>query len=280
MSAKCSQAFVAQGIEYFRCLSCTHVFALRVLEQPYEDYNHADKYDKWKEYLHNVFKKRVQDILRHKKKGKALDVGASLGYFVDELSFAGFSAEGLEPSADAIKLARSRGLRMHKGYLGTKKLPSNSYDVIVLNHTLEHIKDPIQAIKDIYKLLRPNGIVCIESPNFASIEAMISQSRWRYLYPTEHYSQFTPQSLKTLLIQNGFTVESTRTYAAGFDFASLFAELRRCIRELDWKRLLVYIIEFPLSVVEILTGTGAAVQCIARKKGKRAKISRTKRLVL
>ncbi len=241
------------------------MFSFTVLETPYEEYKHEDKYEKWKEYLHNVFEKRVDDIQKFKKNGKVLEVGCSLGYFMDKLIEAGFQTEGLEPSKDAVLLGRKRGLTIHKGYLEKNALTKASYDVVILNHVMEHVKDLQKACESIRSLLRPGGIVFIESPNFGSIEGQFFKSSWRYLYPTEHYSQFSPSSLQTLLSKNGFTVLSTKTSATPYDFASFPRELARCVRLLDWKRLVVYAIELPLSTIEVLTNRGTAVQCIAKK---------------
>lgn len=256
--------FVAKTIQYYSCSNCGHVFSTAVLEKPYEDYQHADKYEKWREYLDNVFSRRVQDILKFQPKGIALDVGCSLGFFVKALTHHGFSAQGLEPSADAVKLCKKSGLKVYKGYLGDSLPLAGKYDVVILNHVMEHLKDPRKGCKDIFKYLKPGGVVFIESPNFASIEGAIGGKNWRYLYPEEHYSQFSPESLSCLLEDTGFQLLSCKTYAAIYDFSNLKKELLRCLLH-DPKRLVFYAMEFPLSTIEMLLHRGSAVSCIARK---------------
>jgi SAM-dependent methyltransferase len=211
----------------------------------------------------------VQDIRKYQDTGRALDVGCSLGFFLNALKAHGFSAEGLEPSADAVKLCKKRGLKVYKGYLGDRLPSAGNYDVVILNHVMEHLKDPRKGCKDIFNYLKPGGVVFIESPNFASIEGAFSGKNWRYLYPEEHFSQFSPQSLSYLLKDTGFQLLSCRTYAALYDFSSLKNELIRCLLH-DQKRLVFYAIEFPLSTLEMVLHRGSAVSCIARKPVKRS----------
>ncbi|MBP9699679.1 class I SAM-dependent methyltransferase [Candidatus Woesebacteria bacterium] len=262
--------FVAKTIPYYSCSHCGHIFSTRVLEKPYEDYQHVEKYEKWREYLGNVFSRRVTDIQKYVENGKALDVGCSLGFFLNVLKAHGFQAEGLEPSADAVKLCKKQGLRVYKGYLGDPLPKSGNYDVVILNHVMEHLKDPRKGCRDIYKYLKPGGVVFIESPNIASIEGILGGKNWRYLYPEEHFSQFSPSSLSYLLTDTGFQLLSCKTYAALFDFSDLKKELLRCLQK-DPKRLLFYAWEFPLSALEMLLHRGSAVSCIARKPEKKLK---------
>lgn len=267
LKSSASLRFVAKSIPYYSCSHCGHIFSTKVLEKPYEDYQHVEKYEKWREYLHNVFSRRVKDIQQFVQTGTALDVGCSLGFFLHALQKHGFNAQGLEPSADAVKLCKKQGLRVYKGYLGDPLPMSGKYDVVILNHVMEHLKDPRKGCKDIFTYLKPGGIVFVESPNIASIEGALGGKKWRYLYPEEHYSQFSPSSLSYLLTDTGFQLLSCKTYAALFDFSDLKKELLRCLSH-DPKRLLFYAWEFPLSALEILLHRGSAVSCIARKPKK------------
>lgn len=264
-SSRISLYFKANKTVYYRCHDCTHVFAFKVSSMPYEQYDHDAKYTRWREYLFNIFERRVNDLRVFKKKGKVLEVGCSVGFMLEVLRKKGYVAEGLEPSLDGVKIARSKGFTVYQGYLENKKIAGSPYDALILNHVFEHLPDLYKGCGSIQKLLKKNGVVLINCPNFGSLEGEFLKASWRFLQPHEHFSQFTPRSMQTVLEKNGFEILSLRTNSPLYDFADLPRELWRCLIH-DQKRLLYYGLEFPLATLEWILNRGKEVEVIARKK--------------
>lgn len=264
-SKKIKKYFVANSTQYFECQDCTHVFAYKVSNANYDEYFQLEKYTKWKEYLHNIFEKRVRDIEKIQPNGRVLEVGSSVGYMLDIFKQHGYQVEGLEPSADGVNYCNNRGLVAHLGYLEKNNLKAKGYDVVALNHVFEHMKDLDVSCRNIKRLLKKEGVVFIECPNFNSLEASVLKGRWRFLQPHEHYSQFSPKSMKKVLEKNGFEIVLLKTNSPIFDFASPFQEFLRCLKH-DQKRFIYYLIELPLAILEFVVDRGKTVEVIARSK--------------
>ena len=74
----------------------------------------------------------------------------------------------------------------------------------MVNHVLEHIKDPNRLLSDIKKILVRDGYLFIGVPNFGNIIAQLKKSRWQSLIPEQHRWQFTNSTLDALLARHGF----------------------------------------------------------------------------
>ena len=249
---------------YFQCLGCRVVFTDRVPQVSYDDWDKSPGYARWEEYLDNVFARVVQDILRFKPDGKVLEIGSSVGYLLRALVAAGFDAEGIEPSKYAAEYARERGFKVIDGYFHGGIYPPDSFDVVILNHVLEHIPNPTELVGQVRDVLKDRGIVLVSLPNFGSIEAQLLKARWRFLMPHEHYLQFTPRTLSQFLRNNGFDVLQVKTTVRFNELADPWKEFRRALVK-DQKNLIYYAIELLPTGVEQLLGRGTGLQVIAAK---------------
>ncbi len=86
--------------------------------------------------------------------------------------------------------------------LGT--LEAKTFDGVLLNSFLEHEIKPLPLLKEVFRVLRPNGTVYIRVPNFGSLNRKLLGARWcGFRYP-DHVNYFTPASLKALCHRAGF----------------------------------------------------------------------------
>jgi SAM-dependent methyltransferase len=79
------------------------------------------------------------------------------------------------------------------------------YDVITLSHVIEHVHDPSALLRAIYRMLRPGGLLWLETPNLDSLGHARFGRNWRGLEPPRHLLLFSVDSLKFALAQAGFT---------------------------------------------------------------------------
>ena len=141
-------------------------------------------------------------------RGALLDVGAGRGRFVASARAAGWSAEGIEPSARGVSAARDvYGVELARASLAEA---AGSYDAVSLWHVLEHLDDPDEAIARVRSLVAPSGALLIGVPNLASVQARIGGDRWFHLDLPRHRTHFTPAGLRALLARHGFVVERER----------------------------------------------------------------------
>ena len=71
---------------------------------------------------------------------------------------------------------------------------------------MEHIVKPEYLLSEIYRILKKDGILIIDSPNYAGILVKFMGKKWGGYQPQWHIWQFTPKSIKALLHRNKFNV--------------------------------------------------------------------------
>lgn len=138
-------------------------------------------------------------------RGALLDVGAGPGLFVSQARRRGWRADGVEPSDASRAFARDRlGIELQPGgieELGA--LPAASYDVVTLFDVIEHLPEPVAALRAVGRILVPGGLVVIVTPKFDSLLARLLGIRWYCIIPA-HLHYFTDLSLGQALVEAGF----------------------------------------------------------------------------
>ena len=138
-------------------------------------------------------------------------------------------------------------------------MPVNYFDLIILNHTLEHLDDPSEVLKKIKLILKPEGIIYVDVPNAGSLSAKLLGKRWPYLLPKEHKWQYTRASLGKLLESVGLRVVHWESRSGIFEYALPFQELYR-------KRFLLDILTSPYALIASTFRMGDSMSFIAIKK--------------
>lgn len=145
-------------------------------------------------------------ILKYFKSGKILDIGCGDGSLLKYLKNQGWDTYGVEIQESASQYAAQiLDLNIFNGRIEDTNF-SADFDVITLFHVLEHLHNPIRTLKIAYSLLKDNGILIIEVPNFASFESKLFKSSWVGIAAPLHLFHFTPLSIRKLLEKVGFKV--------------------------------------------------------------------------
>ncbi|MDO8451756.1 MAG: class I SAM-dependent methyltransferase [bacterium] len=151
-----------------------------------------------------LFRRVVSFIARYKARGKFLDIGAGVGLLVREARRAGFVANGLEPSKAGVEIARKKfGIRLIPHEFALRHV-HGTWDVIVFNHVLEHVKNPEKTISDATAILKRSGLLVIGLPNFSCILSKLKKGRWQSLIPAQHRWHFTISTLDKLVLKHGY----------------------------------------------------------------------------
>lgn len=135
---------------------------------------------------------------------RLLDVGFGSGAFLDHAKLAGWRVTGIDTDPLTVSSARARGLEVYETDLESYEVKPGSFDVITLSHVIEHVHDPRAFVTRTYNLLKPGGIVWIETPNQDSYGHRRFGRHWRGLEPPRHLALFSWRSLESLLRETGF----------------------------------------------------------------------------
>jgi SAM-dependent methyltransferase len=132
---------------------------------------------------------------------KILDIGCAYGFLLDEAKKLGWEPEGVELSEEAARYALNRlRLKVSGGSIFQKKFPDNSFDYITMVGVIEHLHDPIAAIRQAQRILKPSGYLVITTIDTNGLVRLFK------LKPPEHLYYFSAQNLSILLHSCGFDV--------------------------------------------------------------------------
>lgn len=170
---------------------------------------------------------RLAQVERHvPRRGRLLDVGCSTASFLVAARRRGWDVTGLDVSAGAIDYATSvLGLSAVVGTLEEARLPAASFDVITVFECIEHMPDPAGALEAASRLLKPDGVLVITTPNIDGLVPRVTYhllartiGAWEHPTPPHHVYQFSRRTIAALLNKTGFREVATRTRPMGLRF--------------------------------------------------------------
>lgn len=171
--------------------------------------------------------KELPEHMVHASVLRVLDVGCWDGAVLSDFPST-WIRHGIEPHPQAAQLARARGLHIFEASLESAPLAANTYDVIVLLDVLEHLEDPMAALRQVSKALAPGGYLVALTGNAASFAARFYKGCWYYSNYSEHITFFTPVSLHRAVNEVGLT--SIRMESRRHHSATLYVTIKRLIR--------------------------------------------------
>ena len=125
---------------------------------------------------------------------RVLDVGAGSGEFAFLMAWLGKSVTGIEPNVDYAAYCRDElGLDVRTSHLAADLFPPGQFDLIRMNHVLEHLNNPVKYLGQIAKWLAPHGLLYVEVPN---IEADCRSKSRGHMFHYAHIFNFNPWTLR------------------------------------------------------------------------------------
>jgi SAM-dependent methyltransferase len=158
--------------------------------------------------------------------GRVLDVGAGTGEQVAELLQLGYEAFGLEPNAQAVAIARSRGRPVHHGTAEAPPFGDATFDTVILSQVLEHLVDPVAAVASLRRLLRPGGRLIVLTPNVYGLPQRLFGREWAHWHPPYHVHLFGRRQIRSAIARAGYRVEQVTTLTPSF-WLNMSVQLRR-----------------------------------------------------
>ena len=137
---------------------------------------------------------------------RLLDIGSSVGCVVEAAIERGWDAVGTDVSASAVAFCRQRNLPCRLISGNVLPFADNSIDVLTSWHVIEHVADVATTLADWFRVLRPGGVMALETPDASSPIVRRRGSRYRKFWAPEHTYTFSPETLSAFLERAGFAV--------------------------------------------------------------------------
>jgi len=148
-------------------------------------------------------------------KGNLLDIGCGAGFFLNIAKERGWNCHGMEILPEYIKYAQEN-FALKNISLESLDEPlsynANNFDVITLWDLIEHLRNPLNSLQKIHRIMKPGGLLVMWTPNVKN--AIFLKERWVGYKILQHFCFFSGDSLKNMLDKAGFKIVSLKTNKA------------------------------------------------------------------
>lgn len=268
------------GYNLYKCAECQHIFVwpIPTIEALKRIYSFANSYQVEERTIYDdntPILERNRESLRQIERfcpgrGRLLDIGCSSGKFLWLAKRHGWSVSGVELSKDTAQIANYNGLCVHVGDLGSAQFPPFTFDAIHLGDVIEHVRDPEEFLAQASRLLKPEGVIALVTPNHDALFPLLTlglhrlfNMPWSHSTPPYHLNQFSERSLDKLLRK--LDLQAVQKQYLGCDLHYELGEthvLRSCRQALAARRLTLTAGRFLFAV--ITAGAYAAVYAVDR----------------
>jgi 2-polyprenyl-3-methyl-5-hydroxy-6-metoxy-1,4-benzoquinol methylase len=210
------------------------------------------------------FTRRAETLLSRVEEtiapGRLLDIGCAIGTELVVAGRRGWEATGIELSTESVRYARDRGLTVLDVPLHECGFSDGEFDLVTLNHVLEHIHEPKPFLEEVRRVLKPDGLLFIAVPNVNGLKRYWLGRNYHWIFHADHFLHFSPTSLSRLLRRHGFTPLELSTSRC-CDFHDELADRTAAFRAVN-------------ALVE-RAGRGIEIFCLARPTDGRVRGPRT-----
>jgi len=202
---------------------------------------HADSYGDYQgsePILRAEFRQTVDYLLAQvPARNRLLEFGCAYGFLLQEARPHFAYVEGIELSADAVRVCQAKGLNVTAGVVDATTL-HGPYQAVVGLDVIEHVPEPQETVRLLGAHMEPGAVLLMTTGDWASAMARLTGRHWRLMTPPQHLSFFTPRSMRSMLEQAGFRVASLTHPSKHVPLALIAYQLQRMAgltpRNLAW----------------------------------------------
>ncbi len=221
-SGRCARRFEGRGYRFVTCLDCRLVYQN---PQPlpsglpgrygqsyfeYERCNEGNFFRLMELGLRDIDFASLSEGLPRPR--RVLDVGCATGMLLASLRAGGWEVQGLDLCRQSARFAqKERGVPVFVGTLEQVRFPDASFHLVHFSHLIEHLPDPVGFLREVHRILRPEGYAVVTTPNIDGLQARLFRGHWRSAI-ADHLCLFSKRTLHRLLAGSGFRVLKTQTW--------------------------------------------------------------------
>lgn len=218
-----SRRYRVEHFDLHRCALCRTEFLHESPDRPRVEVTYWDTY-KFEIYANDAvrdeYAQRYESLIGRAERlagpiRSVVDIGCGIGNFVSWAAERGIAAAGVDVDDGAIATAKDRGLDVRHLSDLDELAVEGGLDAVTLWDVIEHVDDPRSMLDRAVSLLRPGGVVVLETPDVAfparpfviAVRKVAEPIRWSdMLYYADHQTYFSARGLSTLLAHSGLDV--------------------------------------------------------------------------
>jgi 2-polyprenyl-3-methyl-5-hydroxy-6-metoxy-1,4-benzoquinol methylase len=213
-----SAEYTKRSVNLVRCNACSFMYVDRDFPEEYVDlfyqeragggYDLNDTFYWWHEAT-KASNHQILSLLGKPNSRRLLEIGCGCGAFLKDALDSGWDVEGMEINSEFSAFCKkTMGVEVRCGTVASPPFPPESFDVVAMLDVLEHMYDPVHALKQASNLLKRGGMVVIKSPN-GPMQLRKERLKKRlgkgtgYVAHIGHLNQFSPRTLKLTFRESG-----------------------------------------------------------------------------
>lgn len=144
-----------------------------------------------------------------------LDFGSGKGQFLAVAKSLGWKGLGVETAKERAAFAKEKyEVEVHTELYQGGKIGKGNFDLITLNHVLEHLPEPLELVETLSEAnLEANGMIYIEVPRADSWQANIAGENWIHWDIPRHLTHWTESGLESQIRKNGWEILENRSFS-------------------------------------------------------------------
>ena len=170
----------------------------------------------------------------------ALDIGCATGACLSVFEGRYFESFGIDINTDAVYLAKQANPKSHLiiGNVQDELFLPQQFGLIMAIDVIEHLQQPHELLRIIWRLLQPGGVAFILTPNFRSVSSKILGTYWPHR-KEEHLCIYSSLSLKRQCDRYRINIEMIKTLPKPLNLNYMISQLRhyhssRFIKAMAW----------------------------------------------
>lgn len=205
----------SESVKYNKCNSCGLIFQHPVISQEEIANIYTENYFEYEiENQKNFFNLMLlglkdiefDNIKKSLPNKRVLDIGCATGMLLNHLKNDGFETYGVEICKESAEYAKKHySLNVYENQLKDCEFEDNYFGLIHFSHLIEHVPNPNEFLRNVYRILSPNGYIILTTPNADGLFAKKYKEHWRAVMP-QHLWLFTKKTLISFLKELGFTI--------------------------------------------------------------------------
>ena len=140
-----------------------------------------------------------------------LDIGCGFGESLAYHKARGCDVYGVEADENIKKVVDRYNFNVHVGIFNPEIYEDNFFDVVTMDQVIEHVTDPIEIFKNVRRILKPNGIFILSTPNADGWGKKVFRKKWLHWHTPYHLNFFSNPSLSIASNVAGLKIETNKT---------------------------------------------------------------------
>ena len=174
----------------------------------------------------NLNNLNLLDQIRKGEKGMLLEIGSAKGFFLSKAREAGYNIYGLELNRTNYEYSRRQlGDTILDKDLLEAQFEQGKFDVVYMRDVIEHIPDPRAFLGEVNRILKPGGMVFLDTHNVDGWIYKIARERHTVFFGFEHPTHWSPRTLEMILSQNDFMVCKMKQASLDFTISDILGYL-------------------------------------------------------